>query len=42
MSFGRSIRTWSTTAIVLAPGCLLTFSTTPRSASMRTIEVCVS
>ena len=39
---GMSSRTRSTTAMVFAPGCLLTLRNTPRSPSMRTIEVCVS
>ncbi len=42
MTCGTSARTWSTTATVFAPGCLLTRMKTPRVPSIRTMAVCVS
>jgi hypothetical protein len=42
MSLGISPFTWSTTAAVFAPGCLLTRRNTARSPLTRTIAVCFS
>src|SRR5207244_3424995 len=37
-SFGSSVFSWSTTAIVFAPGCLLTLRNTPRVSSIVRID----